>query len=311
MMNKHKIKVLMCIFAVIMLVICCLGAGCGRNKSKTTTTEPTPMQNYIHVKWADQIPTNDSQTNTTGGAYMGVYVGISATPPTSYTKYTWVKVKGDDGQDAAGTDGKDGADGLSAYEIAVKNGFVGTEQQWLASLHGQDGHDGSDGIGINGQDGQNGLSAYEIAVNHGFIGTEEEWLESLHGQDGQKGKDGVDGYGIFAHVDSIQIQSDRYNIKVHVDKSGDSVYMLKLFCNTYPTAGDIIVEWVNCSAIYTVHNPKHYYVTSGDPTVANSPVILQVPVAPWYRNYFEAGNEFTIRVSGLYVEMAMLENAQY
>jgi hypothetical protein len=26
--------------------------------------------------------------------------------------------------------------GLSAYEIAVKNGFVGTEQQWLVSLQG-------------------------------------------------------------------------------------------------------------------------------------------------------------------------------
>jgi len=29
--------------------------------------------------------------------------------------------------------------GLSAYQVAVKNGYVGTEQQWLASLHGADG----------------------------------------------------------------------------------------------------------------------------------------------------------------------------
>ncbi|MCC4257014.1 hypothetical protein [Sphingobium lactosutens] len=33
--------------------------------------------------------------------------------------------------------------GDSAYETAVKNGFVGTEQQWLDSLHGEDGRDGS------------------------------------------------------------------------------------------------------------------------------------------------------------------------
>ncbi len=33
--------------------------------------------------------------------------------------------------------------GDSAYETAVKNGFVGTEAQWLASLHGEDGRDGS------------------------------------------------------------------------------------------------------------------------------------------------------------------------
>lgn len=30
-----------------------------------------------------------------------------------------------------------GEQGLSAYEVAVKNGFLGTEQQWLESLRGQ------------------------------------------------------------------------------------------------------------------------------------------------------------------------------
>jgi hypothetical protein len=42
-----------------------------------------------------------------------------------------------------GPPGADGADGLSAYEVAVANGFVGTEPQWLASLEGTDGQDGS------------------------------------------------------------------------------------------------------------------------------------------------------------------------
>lgn len=35
--------------------------------------------------------------------------------------------------------------GYSAYEVAVNNGYVGTEAEWLASLHGQDGRDGVDG----------------------------------------------------------------------------------------------------------------------------------------------------------------------
>src|SRR5690606_9814886 len=55
-----------------------------------------------------------------------------------------------------------GGDGKSAYEIALENGFVGTEQDWLQSLHGED-----------------GKSAYEIAVENGFEGTEQEWLDSL------------------------------------------------------------------------------------------------------------------------------------
>ena len=44
-----------------------------------------------------------------------------------------------------GADGSDGADGASAYEIAVANGFVGTEVEWLASLEGADGAPGADG----------------------------------------------------------------------------------------------------------------------------------------------------------------------
>ena len=55
---------------------------------------------------------------------------------------------GSDGTDgASGPPGADGADGLSAYEIAIQNGFVGTEAEWLASLQGADGQDGSDGQG--------------------------------------------------------------------------------------------------------------------------------------------------------------------
>ena len=37
-----------------------------------------------------------------------------------------------------------GLTGFSAYEIAVKNGFVGTEAEWLESLKGADGADGAD-----------------------------------------------------------------------------------------------------------------------------------------------------------------------
>ena len=63
--------------------------------------------------------------------------------------------KGDKGDN--GIDGKDGADGYtpvkdidyfdgvngkSAYQIAVDNGFIGTEAEWLASLRGADGKDG-------------------------------------------------------------------------------------------------------------------------------------------------------------------------
>lgn len=66
--------------------------------------------------------------------------------------------KGDKGDTGAsgrdGLDGSDGADGKSAYDIAVDNGFVGTESEWLESLKGADGANGADGKdGANGADG--------------------------------------------------------------------------------------------------------------------------------------------------------------
>ncbi len=66
----------------------------------------------------------------------------------------------------------------SAYDIAVKNGFVGTEQQWLASLKGKDGSNGS-----NGSDGKNGenykINSYQLwldAKNNGYTGDYTQFL---------------------------------------------------------------------------------------------------------------------------------------
>lgn len=50
--------------------------------------------------------------------------------------------------------------GKSAYDIAVQNGYLGTEAEWLETLVGE--------------------SAYELAVRLGhFAGTEEEWISSF------------------------------------------------------------------------------------------------------------------------------------
>lgn len=46
---------------------------------------------------------------------------------------------------ANGSDGKDGANGKSTYEIAVENGYTGTEQEWLESLKGEKGEQGEKG----------------------------------------------------------------------------------------------------------------------------------------------------------------------
>lgn len=48
-----------------------------------------------------------------------------------------------------GPAGASGSPGLSAYEVAVANGYAGTEAEWLESLKGADGQDGSGGGGVS------------------------------------------------------------------------------------------------------------------------------------------------------------------
>jgi len=137
--------------------------------------------------------------------------------------------------------GGTGQDGASAYELAVANGFVGTELEWLASLQGEDGADGAQGIqgeqgeqgeqgiqgipGNDGSDGADGLSAYEIAVNNGFVGTEAEWLASLQGEDGADGTSSTtvgepDGSAVILNM--VSISQANYDAAVIADEIVDT-----------------------------------------------------------------------------------------
>lgn len=64
--------------------------------------------------------------------------------------------------------GDKGATGKSAYEVAVANGFEGTEEEWLASLKGEDGKKGDKGdkgaTGEKGDEGADGVGIEGIYV---------------------------------------------------------------------------------------------------------------------------------------------------
>lgn len=87
--------------------------------------------------------------------------------------YVWSGTAWPDEADGLMLTGAKGDDGWSAYEVAISNGFVGSESEWLASLKGS-----------RGEDGDDGASAYALAVADGFVGSLSEWLASLHGADG-------------------------------------------------------------------------------------------------------------------------------
>ena len=67
-----------------------------------------------------------------------------------------------------------GDPGETAYQLAVDQGFSGTEEEWLESLVGAPGTPGS-----KGDTGEEGKSAYQVAVDNGFVGTQEDWLATL------------------------------------------------------------------------------------------------------------------------------------
>lgn len=102
------------------------------------------------------------------------------------------------GETGTGTTGPAGA---SAYEVAVSNGFEGSETDWLTSLKGEKGDKGDKGDqgipgtsgGPGGGVGPQGDSAYQVAVNNGFVGTEQDWLTSLKGDKGDQGPQGLKG----------------------------------------------------------------------------------------------------------------------
>ena len=83
-----------------------------------------------------------------------------------------------------------GADGKSAYEVAVDNGFVGTEQEFIESLKGEQGPQGP-----MGPQGPRGYSAYNAwkTLEGNENGTVEEFIEALRGEIGPQGPKGEKG----------------------------------------------------------------------------------------------------------------------
>lgn len=89
-----------------------------------------------------------------------------------------------------------GARGKSAYQVAVDNGFEGTEKEWLESLKGEDGTPGP--MGPQGPAGKDGTMKFEELT--------EEQKASLKGDQGPQGEPGPKGDSyVITEADKIEI----------------------------------------------------------------------------------------------------------
>lgn len=138
-----------------------------------------------------------------------------------------------------------GSNGLSAYEIAVGLGFLGTESEWIASLQGADGsnsgfsaeanEDGTitftfpDGSTFTAPDltGANGDSAYAIWLAEGNVGSEVDFLASLQGAQGIQGNPASNDFKVL------------YSNFTRVE-SGDSAITVTFSDDEISSIGDIL-----------------------------------------------------------------------
>lgn len=125
--------------------------------------------------------------------------------------------------------GLKGKDGLNNYQLAVKHGYQGTEEQFAKDIIPKSnyerakelqGFEGTEEEYLQSLHGAPGESIYDIAVRRGFVGTEQAYLDSQKGEDGKsayelakeeedftgtltdylaslKGKDGKDAYQLY------------------------------------------------------------------------------------------------------------------
>ena len=121
---------------------------------------------------AETIAGLDEQTTPAGSHWTVIDDGSAGAKKISLTNL-W-----------AGLTSTQGPDGDSAYDIAVANGFVGTEAEWLTSLIGAQGDTGATGAtgatGPAGADGADGVDGADGAV----------WRAGSGGPDNVVGVDG-------------------------------------------------------------------------------------------------------------------------
>lgn len=134
-----------------------------------------------------------------------------------------------------GKDGKDGENGKSAYEIAVQNGYDGTESDWLESLKGQKGDTGEPGAaGAKGDPGEKGDQGEPGTPGEkgergekGDTGeTGEKGDTGAPGKDGVNGTDGKDGADGFSPIATIT-ETDTGAIITITDKNGTTTAAVK------------------------------------------------------------------------------------
>lgn len=168
-----------------------------------------------------------------------------------------------------------GKDGASAYEVAVKNGFEGTEEEWLLSLKGEKGDVGEKGEkGEQGEKGEKGDPGADGTMTFEELTPEQK--ASLKGDKGDKGDTGNSG----VYIGSGEMPEDCY---VQIDPNGDSFNIEDLI-----PANDVKVVSVEILANKWEGEASPYsQIVTVDGVTENSKVDLQPSVEQLSTFYYK------------------------
>ena len=131
--------------------------------------------------------------------------------------------------------------GKSAYDIAVENGYKGSEDQWLSSLQGLKGEKGEQGI--QGEKGEQGIQGIQGEKGEqGIQGIQgEKGEQGIQGIQGEKGEQGIQGIQGEKGEQGIQGEKGEQGIQGVAGVDGKSAY--QLYCETYGYSGTE-AEWL-------------------------------------------------------------------
>ena len=124
-----------------------------------------------------------------------------------------------------GANGEKGTDGKSAYQIAVEQGYQGSESDWLSSLKGDKGDPGDRGLqGIPGEKGEKGDTG--LQGERGEKGeTGQQGEQGPMGEKGEKGDAGVAGKDGFSPIANVVKDGSVITITI-TDKNGTTTVTL-------------------------------------------------------------------------------------
>lgn len=185
--------------------------------------------------------------------------------------------------------------GASAYDIALKNGFVGTEQEWLDSLKGDRGTDGIDGAnGTNGLNGANGTNG-------------------LDGENGINGLNGIDGATVILPDEDINNISYAFSkailsaVKI-VAKHTVNKYLFNQFAGTeeqsFTGAGVIYTLDKNSGDAYIITN---YHVLYHKTSLSDNKISNDISVFLYGMDYEQYAISATYIGGSLTYDIAVIK----